>query len=46
MKKPLSSEGRKVLKSLGISEIDYRLKEWKIADSIIKDMDKRIISAA
>jgi len=47
IKKPLSMEGKAEIKSLGLPELDYRLKELELVESIIDELDRRIsITAA
>lgn len=46
VKKPLSMEGRRQLEALRLPELDYRLKELGLVESIIDDLDGRISYAA
>jgi len=46
VKKPLSAEGRRKLSSLEAPELQYRLRELEIVESIIGDLDRRISRVA
>ena len=46
VKKPLSIEGRAKLSSLEAPELQYRLRELEIVESIIGDLDRRISRVA
>jgi transposase len=46
VKKPLSREGRAKIKSLALPELDYRLKELELMESVIDDLDRRISHVA
>jgi transposase len=46
VKKPLSIEGRMEIKSLALPELDYRLKELELVESIVDELDRRISAAA
>jgi len=47
IKKPLSMEGKAEIKSLALPELDYRLKELELVESIVDALDRRIsITAA
>jgi transposase len=42
VKRPLTVEGRQKIKSLGLPELDYRLRELELVESVIDDLDRRI----
>lgn len=46
VKKPLSIEGKAEIKSLTLPELDYRLKELELVESIVDELDRRISVAA
>lgn len=46
VKSPFSREGRERLRSLGLEEVEYRLRELELVDSIIEALDRRIFFAA
>jgi transposase len=46
VKSPFSREGRERLRSLGLEEVEYRLRELELVDSIIEALDRRILFAA
>jgi len=42
IKRPLSAEGRERIRSLALPELDYRLRELELVESVIDDLDRRI----
>jgi len=46
VKSLFSGEGRERLRSLGLKEVEYRLMELELVDSIIEALDRRILFAA
>jgi len=46
VKSPFGGEGRERLRSLGLKEVEYRLRELELVDSIIEALDRRIFFAA
>jgi transposase len=46
LEKPFSVEGRERLRALGLKELDYRLRELDLTESIINDLDTRILFSA
>jgi transposase len=46
VKRPLSVQGRERIRSLGLPELDYRLRELELVESVVDDLDRRIVYVA